>query len=292
MTGRIIKGIAGFYYVHGEDGLVYACRAKGIFRNRKIKPMVGDRVKISVLTMEPPEGNIDQILPRDNILIRPAVANIDQAFVVFAMADPQPSLNLLDRFLVLMERSGLRATIVFGKTDLADEEARKTYRGIYEGAGYQVRFISARQGEGIRELDDLLEGKTTALAGPSGVGKSTLTNLLKPGANMETGAVSEKIRRGRHTTRHTELFCLRKDTYLMDTPGFGSVFVDTMEPEELKDCFPEFGPVEEECRFLGCVHMGEKICGVKKAVEEGVISPSRYENYRLFYQELKDKRRY
>lgn len=292
MTGKIVKGIAGFYYVYGEDGLIYACRAKGIFRNRNIKPLVGDRVEISVLTTEPPEGSIDRILPRDNTLIRPAVANVDQALVMFAMADPQPNLNLLDRFLVLMERSGLKATLVFNKTDLADERARETYRAVYESAGYPVRFLSARQGEGVRELDGLLDGKTTALAGPSGVGKSSLTNLLMPKANMETGAVSEKIRRGRHTTRHTELFCLRKDTYLMDTPGFSSVFVETMEPEELRDCFLEFGPLEEACRFPGCVHMGEKICGVKRAVEEGNVSRSRYENYRLFYQELKDKRRY
>lgn len=292
MTGKIIKGIAGFYYVHGEDHIVYECKAKGIFRNRNIKPLVGDNVEISVLGQDPPEGNIHQILPRSNTLIRPAVANIHQALVVFALADPAPNLNLLDRFLVLMERSHVAATIVFNKTDLAGEEERERYRNIYEPAGYQVRFLSTLDQEGLSEIRDCLKGKTTALAGPSGVGKSSLTNLLMPEANMETGTVSEKIRRGRHTTRHSELFCLEKDTYLMDTPGFSSVFVDDMEPEELKELFPEFAPFQDQCRFLGCVHMGEKVCGVKTAAREGLISRSRYENYRLFYKELKEKRRY
>lgn len=292
MTGKIIKGIGGFYYVHGDDGVLYECRAKGIFRNKNIKPLVGDMVEISLLGQNPPEGNIDQILPRTNTLIRPAVANINQALVVFALCDPKPNLNLLDRFLVAMERSKVTAVVVFNKTDLAGEEEKDQYRKIYETAGYEVKFLSALDQTGIKEIRECLTGKTTALAGPSGVGKSSLTNLLMPEANMETGAVSEKIRRGRHTTRHSELFCLGKDTYLMDTPGFSSVFVDEMEPEDLKHLFPEFEPFQDHCRFLGCAHMGEKICGVKDAVREGRISRSRYENYRLFYNELKAKRRY
>lgn len=292
MTGKIIKGIAGFYYVHGSDGRVYECKAKGIFRNKNMKPLAGDNVQITVLSKEPPEGNIDEILPRKETLIRPAVANIDQALVVFALADPKPNLNLLDRYLVLMERSRVPAAVLFNKTDLAEEEDRARYCRIYEAAGYPVMFASMEQGTGIEKILVWLEGKVTVLAGPSGVGKSSLTNLLMPDANMETGAVSEKIRRGRHTTRHSELFCLKPGTYLMDTPGFSSVFVDEMEPEELKKCFPEFEPFEEECRFLGCVHMGEKACGVKEAAKEGKISRSRYKNYRLFYEELKEKRRY
>lgn len=292
MTGKIIKGIAGFYYVHGSDGTIYECKAKGIFRNRKVKPLVGDNVEITVLGQEPPEGNIDEILPRGNTLIRPAVANIDQALVVFAIRDPEPNLNLLDRFLVLMEQNHVPATLLFNKTDLADEEEREKYRRIYEPAGYPVMFASADKEMGIQEIHRYLEGKTTALAGPSGVGKSSLTNLLMPEANMETGTISRKIRRGRHTTRHSELFCVKKDTYLMDTPGFSSVFVDDMEPEDLKEYFPEFRPFEKDCRFLGCVHMGEKVCGVKDGAREGLISRSRYRNYRLFYEELKEKRRY
>ncbi len=292
MTGKIIKGIAGFYYVCGSDGVIYECKAKGIFRNRNIKPLVGDNVILTVLGQDPGEGSIDEILPRTGELIRPAVANIDQALVVFAMADPQPNLNLLDRYLVLMEKSHIPAAILFNKTDLAGEEERDRYRRIYEAAGYPVLFGAAREGEGLGEVRAYLEGRTTALAGPSGVGKSSLTNLLMPDANMETGTVSEKIRRGRHTTRHSELFCLKPGTYLMDTPGFSSVFVFDMERSELKTYFPEFRPYEDSCKFLGCVHMGEQVCGVKEAAKAGHISRSRYKNYRLFYEELKEKRRY
>ncbi len=292
MTGKIIRGIAGFYYVHAEDGRIYECRAKGIFRNRKVKPLVGDNVVISVLGTDPPEGNVDEILPRRNELIRPAVANVDQALVVFAAKDPEPNLNLLDRYLVMLYRQQVAVSVVFNKTDLVDEEMTERCRKIYEPAGYPVLMLSTYTGQGMDQIRRKLQGRTTVLAGPSGVGKSSLTNLLMPEANMETGTVSEKIRRGRHTTRHSELFCLEEGTYLMDTPGFSSMYVDDMEPEELKDCFPEFGSCEEECRFPGCVHIGEKVCGVKAAVEAGKISRSRYENYRLLYTEQKEKRRY
>lgn len=292
MTGKIIKGIAGFYYVHGKDHIVYECKAKGIFRNKKVKPLVGDQVEITILGQEPPEGNIDEILPRKNTLIRPAVANIDQALLMFAVADPEPNLNLLDRFLVMMEKSRIPVTLLFNKTDLADTKTRERYLKIYEPSGYPVMFLSTYKGNGVEKLQQYLKGKTTALAGPSGVGKSSLTNLLMPEANMETGAISEKIRRGKHTTRHSELFCLGQDTYLMDTPGFSSIFVEDMEPGDLKEYFPEFRPFEDGCRFLSCDHMGEKTCGIKDAARAGSISKSRYRNYRLFYEELKDKRRY
>lgn len=292
MKGKIIRGIAGFYYVHAEDGRLYECKAKGIFRNRGIRPLVGDNVEISVLSADPPEGNIDEIIERRSELIRPAVANVDQALVVFAVKDPEPNLNLLDRFLVMLSRMRVPAVIVLNKTDLTGDEDAAVYRDIYEGAGYPVLSVSTCTGQGIGRIRDALRGKTTVLAGPSGVGKSSLTNILMPEANMETGAVSEKIRRGRHTTRHSELFSLESGTYLMDTPGFSSMYVDDMEPEELKDCFPEFAPYEQECRFPGCVHIGEKVCGVKAAVEAGKISRSRYENYRLLYTEQKEKRRY
>lgn len=292
MTGKIIKGIGGFYYVHGSDDVIYECRAKGIFRNQNIKPLVGDDVEITILGTDPPEGNVDRILPRSGELIRPAVANVSQALVVFALADPKPNLNLLDRYLVLMEKSRVPAAVLFNKTDLAGDEIRQSCQRIYQAAGYPVLFACVSAGTGLAEVRGYLEGKTTVLAGPSGVGKSSLTNLLMPKANMETGAVSEKIRRGRHTTRHSELFCLKSGTYIMDTPGFSSVFVEDMEPEDLKNYFPEFGPFEDRCKFPGCVHMGEKVCGVKEAATAGQISKSRYKNYRLFYEELKEKRRY
>ncbi|HJA71812.1 MAG TPA: ribosome small subunit-dependent GTPase A [Candidatus Lachnoclostridium stercoravium] len=292
MTGKIIKGIAGFYYVHDGKSDVFQCKAKGVFRNRKIKPLVGDDVEFEITDEKDKEGNITEILPRKNSLIRPAVANIDQAIVVFALMDPEPNLNLLDRFLVMMETQQIPVTICFNKADLTKAGEEEKYRAIYEPAGYDVIFISVYEKEGMDEIRKRIAGKTTVLAGPSGVGKSSLTNCLYPEAEMETGSVSEKIRRGRHTTRHSQLFFLGEKTFMMDTPGFSSMYVEDMEAGDLKEYFPEFKQYEDGCRFLGCVHVGEKICGIKEAVEGGKISRSRYDNYVLMYQELKEKRRY
>lgn len=292
MRGKIIKGIAGFYYVHDGHSKIYECKAKGVFRNRHIKPLVGDDVEITILDETDRSGNIDEVLERRNQLVRPAVANVDQALVVFSVTHPKPNLNLLDRFLVMMQVQGIPVRICFNKSDLDDGEAMEEYRSIYARAGYPVYFTSACTATGLEQLHDILRGNTTVLAGPSGVGKSSLTNLIQPMAAMETGQISEKIQRGKHTTRHAELFYVEMNTYLMDTPGFSSMYIEDMEADELKDFFPEFAEFEAECKFLGCVHVGEKVCGVKSAVADGRISASRYENYKLLYQELKDKRRY
>ena len=292
MTGKIIKGIAGFYYVHDGKDRVYECKAKGIFRNKKIKPLVGDYVEFSVLDEAGGEGNIDAILPRSNALVRPAVANIDQALVVFALTHPSPNLNLLDRFLVMMEIQQVPVIICFNKMDLGDDGLMETYRSIYEAAGYEVKFISAIDETGVEEVRKILRGKTSVLAGPSGVGKSSLTNCIQPRAAMETGDISRKIERGKHTTRHSQLFYVEENTYMMDTPGFSSMFTPDLEEGDLKDYFPEFARYEQDCRFLGCVHVGEKVCGVKEARKDGRLSRSRYENYLLMYEELKKKRRY
>ena len=292
MQGKIIKGIAGFYYVNVVESGIFECKAKGAFRKDGIKPLVGDDAVIEVLDEKEMTGNITEILPRKNELIRPAVANIDQALVVFAVTKPKPHYNLLDRFLVMMERKEIPVVLCFNKTDIASHPEIAELKEVYTGCGYPVIFTSAKEEENISELKSLLKGKTTSIAGPSGVGKSSLTNRIQPEAEMETGAVSEKIRRGRHTTRHSELFFVEKETFVMDTPGFSSIFVDNMKPEELKDFFPEFEAYEPECRFLGCVHVGERECGVKEAVKAGKIADSRYENYRLIYEELKSKRRY
>lgn len=293
MTGKIIKGIAGFYYVHDRQGQVYACKAKGVFRKRGVKPLVGDDVEFTVLNEAGREGNIEEILPRKNQLVRPASANIDQALVVFAITEPEPNFNLLDRFLVMMEMQQVPVAICFNKTDLAEEEKQHACREIYRESGCGIYFASVYKRQGIDGLLGLLRGRTTILAGPSGVGKSSLTNLLQPEAGMETGEVSRKIRRGKHTTRHAELFCVEEDTYLMDTPGFSSLYLEEMDARQLKDYFPEFARYRGGCRFGdGCVHVGETACGVKEAVCRGQISRSRYNNYRLLYQELKERRRY
>ncbi|MCH5250280.1 MAG: ribosome small subunit-dependent GTPase A [Lachnospiraceae bacterium] len=292
MTGKIIKGIAGFYYVHVEGMGVYACRAKGIFRNVNIKPLVGDNVHMEVTDERDKEGNVTEILPRKNSLIRPAVANIDQALVIFAIVKPDPSLNLLDRFLIRMEKQNLPSIICFNKQDIASEEEKVKLQNAYAASGYKVVFISALQNEGLDELRKLLAGKTTTVAGPSGVGKSTIINCLYPDANMETGSISEKIERGRHTTRHSEIIALGDETYIMDTPGFTYLDITDIEKDELYLYYPEFKQYEPYCRFRGCAHINEPDCKVKEAVCDGRISRLRYENYCLLYEELKGVKRY
>lgn len=292
MQGKIIKGIAGFYYVYtGEAGL-YACKAKGIFRKEKIKPLVGDDVEIEVTHEEDREGNITRILPRKNTLIRPAVANIDQALVIFAITKPKPNLPLLDRFLVTMEQRKIPALICFNKEDMVDEEECISLRKIYEAAGYELLFTSAAEEKGLEELKVHLKGKTSTVAGPSGVGKSSLINLLVPHARMETGEISEKIDRGKHTTRHSELLMIDEDSFIMDTPGFTSLYLEDMEKEELGTYFPEFAAYEPFCKFGGCSHINEPKCGVKEALSLGRISQQRYDDYKLMYEELKEQRKY
>ncbi len=279
--------------MHDRVNCVYACKARGIFRKRGIRPVVGDDVEFTVTDEGDQEGNIDEILPRRNELIRPLSANIDQALVVFAAASPEPNLNLLDRFLVMMEVREIPVSVCFNKCDLADEVKLEEYRAIYRSAGYPVYGISVKENRGIGEIQDFLRGRTTILAGPSGVGKSSLTNAVLPEAAMEVGSISEKVQRGKHTTRHAELFCVEADTYLMDTPGFSSLMAEEMEEKELKYYFPEFARYGSGCRFgEDCMHIGEPVCGVKAAVEEGKIARSRYENYKLLVQELKGRKRY
>ncbi|MBQ6806015.1 MAG: ribosome small subunit-dependent GTPase A [Lachnospiraceae bacterium] len=292
MTGKIVKGIAGFYYVHIEGKGIYECRAKGIFRNVHIKPLVGDNVRMEVLDEQEKKGNVVEILPRKNALIRPAVANIDQALVIFAIVKPNPNFNLLDRFLIQMERQKLPSIICFNKQDIASEDEKAALCEAYETCGYQVLFVSAIENEGMDKLRSLLTGKTTTVAGPSGVGKSTIINCLHPEANMETGSISQKIERGKHTTRHSEIIALGEGTYIMDTPGFTSLSISEVTKEELGNYYPEFTKYEPYCKFSGCAHISEPSCGVKDAVAEGKISQVRYENYQILYQELKDVRRY
>ena len=289
MQGKIIKGIAGFYLVDC-GGEVLTCKARGLFRKQGEKPLVGDLAEVEAAQTSESEANIVTLLPRKNRLIRPAVSNVDQALVVMAVRTPDPQFYLLDQYLVTMELQEIPAAILFTKEDL-DRGELADYRSRYETAGYPVFSVSAENGSGLEALRAYLAGKTTVLAGPSGVGKSTLTNLLCPTANMETGELSRQNLRGKQTTRHTELFCLGENSYLLDTPGFTAVEVwgDT---EAFKQAFPEIRALEGQCRFTGCNHRAEPDCAVKAAVARGEIAASRYESYRKMAEESAERRKY
>ncbi|MBQ3104409.1 MAG: ribosome small subunit-dependent GTPase A [Lachnospiraceae bacterium] len=292
MEGRIIKGIAGFYYVYIPSKGLWECKAKGIFRKEGIKPLVGDRVKLDPVDTKEKEGNITGILARSNELIRPAAANIDQAVTVFSVKSPQPNLNLLDRFLIMLQQKKIPCILVFNKCDLAAPSERKELEAVYANSGCRVLFLSALKNQGMEELQALLRDKTSIVAGPSGVGKSSIINLLQSHISMETGKISEKIERGKHTTRHSQLIPLSDSAFIMDTPGFSSLAVFDLKKEELEGYYPEFEDYREECRFLGCSHTHEPDCGVKRALEQEKISRIRYENYTQIYEELKNIRKY
>ena len=296
MQGKIIKGIAGFYYIETHDEKIYECKAKGIFRKDNVKPLVGDNVMIDIIDEENKKGNITEIIPRKNRLLRPPVANVDQAVILFAIVKPDPNYNLLDRFLIMMRQQNLPVIICFNKQDIATEEEQLELYNAYEKCGYKVLFISVKEDKGLDELKELLRGKTTTLAGPSGVGKSSLLNKLVPDALMQTGELSRKIDRGKNTTRHSELFFVSElsegedETYLFDTPGFTSLNLNDVTTDNLMQYYPEFEEFEPECRFGGCSHIAEPDCGVKNALSEGKISAVRYENYKIIYEDLKNAR--
>lgn len=292
MTGKIIKGIGGFYYVVCENGVTYECKAKGVFRNRKIKPLVGDNVEIEILDAEKNLGNIEDILPRFNWLNRPAVANVDQTVIIFAVSAPAPNFNLLDCFLINMEQHEVPTIICFNKIDLEGFRQSEDICRSYTKSGYEVLFISAESGYGINTLEAVIKGKTTVFAGPSGVGKSSTLNSLFPDANVQTGGLSEKIQRGKHTTRHSELMFVDDDTYIMDTPGFSSLYTEGIEAEDLKLYFPEIAAYTGTCKFNMCNHISEPGCLVKEAVGDGRISKMRYDDYVMIYNELKEKRKW
>jgi ribosome biogenesis GTPase len=292
MKGKIVKGIAGFYYVYAEETGITECKAKGVFRNRRMTPFVGDDVEFEITDEEKRLGNITDIYERENYLLRPSVSNVSQAVIMFAAAKPEPALNLLDRLLVHMALRDVKTVIIFNKCDLITPERRQELLDIYKDSGSEVLFISAKQGIGIEELKRRIEGRTSVLCGPSGVGKSTLMNLLVPEAFMETGDISEKIDRGKHTTRHSELFSAGNNTYIMDTPGFSSLNVTGIGEDELKDYYSEFAEFAPLCRFGDCVHLNETGCAVKEAVADGRISGVRYENYKQIFYEIKEARRY
>ncbi|GAA0230954.1 ribosome small subunit-dependent GTPase A [Metaclostridioides mangenotii] len=293
LKGQIVKGISSFYYVDTENGL-YECKARGILRKDKITPLVGDRVKINILDEVEKKGIVEEIEDRDSELIRPPIANVDKALIVFAIKNPNLNLSLLDRFLVLSEREGLETVIVFTKIDLDSEKSLKSIKNVYERCGYNVIPVSNVDNLNVDKVKDELKDSITVFAGPSGVGKSSLLNEIDEDFKLQTGEVSNKIKRGKHTTRHAELFKLEFGGMVADTPGFSSLSVDDIEEDELKDYFIEFGDYGN-CKFGNkCIHENEPKCGVKEAVENGDISKERYDSYLQLLGEIREfnSRRY
>ncbi len=290
IKGIIIKGIGGFYYVKVEDS-VYECKARGRFRKEKITPLVGDHVYIS-LDDGSRQGVIEGFMDRKTELIRPPVANVDQAVIVFAIQQPNPNLSLLDRFLVLAENEDLNVVICLNKMDLEDQRELQRIRDIYEKTGYRVIATSTKTGTGVEDLRGQLKDQITVFAGPSGVGKSSLLNSLQPNLALQTGEISQKIERGKHTTRHVELLSLEFGGWVLDTPGFSSLQVDSIKKEELKYLFKEFNEYSDSCKFQPCNHINEPDCAVKKALEEGHVYSGRYESYRQLLVEIEQARRY
>ena len=289
--GRILRGIAGFYYVETADGEIYECRAKGGFRRESLKPLPGDRVRFIVTHEGNLEGNLTEILPRKNMLIRPAVAGVDQALLFFAVRNPDPSFLLLDRYLLFLSGQAVRPILCFNKTDLISEEETERIRGIYSRSGYSVFFLSVHTGEGIESLLDVLDGKTSFLAGPSGAGKSSFINRICPEAYAQIGELSKKLARGRNTTRHSELFRAagKQDTWIVDTPGFTALELHDLSEQSVADLYEDFFPYRNNCRFTSCRHMEEPDCAVRAAVEKGELSEVRYENYRRLILETREQ---
>ena len=296
LEGTIIKGIAGFYYVEAKQ-TIYECKARGIFRNKNIIPVIGDNVLISLkqegnTNDRYPEGTIEEILERKNSLIRPAVANVDQAMVVFSVSYPELHIDLLDRFLLHIEKENIVPYILLNKIDECNEAMYANIVERYTKIGYEVICLSAKMKINTEKLLPKLIDKTTVFAGPSGVGKSTLINTIEQNLKLETGEVSDKIKRGKHTTRHVELIPLTEGGFVLDTPGFTSLQLEGMEEDNLQYYFPEFNNYLGTCKFRGCTHLHEPGCKVIQAVEAGEIYQERYEAYGAYYKQLKEKRRW
>ena len=287
MNGTIIKGIGGFYYVKTPDGSVFSCRARGKFRKDGITPVVGDSVTIDITDNIKKEGYVTEILPRKNYFFRPPVSNIDTLLVTFAAAEPDPAPELIDKLTVTAVYQNVRCAVCINKSELNPERA-ESLAEEYRLAGFDVLVCSAKLSEGISELKDLLKGKITALAGSSGVGKSSLLNAMGESFSLKTGSVSDKIKRGKHTTRHVELFPLSFGGFVFDTPGFGSFEIEKMKATELERLFPKIEKNSGSCRFPGCSHITEPDCSVKEALKEGKIGKNRYESYCSLFASLKD----
>lgn len=292
--GQITKALSGFYYVTDEDHVIYQTRARGVFRNQDLTPLVGDYVQFESANEK--EGTVKKLLPRTNELSRPAVANVDIGVVVTSAVDPKFSSQLLDRFLVTLEYKGIEAIIYITKMDLADKNQVKeieNYKKVYEDLGYTVLFSRSSEPLSIENMEemfkDLFKDKLIVFMGQSGAGKSTLLNKINPGLELKTAETSRSLGRGKHTTRHVELLPLLGGL-IADTPGFSSISFEEIELEELSECFPEMWARRAECKFSGCLHSKEPKCMVKQAVKDGQIASYRYEDYLLFLEEIQNRK--
>ncbi len=284
LQGTIIKGIGGFYYIEVAD-VIYECKARGVFRKNKISPLPGDRVKFTV--NDGAENTIDEIFPRRNFLVRPPIANIDRLFVVVAVCEPKPNTLVIDKLIAIAEKNNIEPIIIITKSDLGDTAELEE---IYKTAGFETVVASAETGEGTEKIKSLIEGHISAFAGNTGVGKSSLLNSIDSSLSLQTGEISDKLGRGRHTTRHIELFKVCGG-YIADTPGFSSIDFQNAEKilkDELPFCFREFEEYLGTCKFSSCSHTHDKGCRIIEAVSDGKIHSSRHENYIAMYNEVKD----
>lgn len=285
INGIIIKGIGGFYYVEAADGIVYECKARGVFRKEKITPLAGDRVEITVESNN--KNSIDKILERRNFFKRPPIANIDTLVIVSSVCDPRPNLLIIDRLTAVASYKNVEPIIVFTKDDL---QSANEFAKIYTNAGFKTFAVSNETGEGIEKVKSIIDGGITVFTGNSGVGKSSLINRMYPDFCLETGEISRKLGRGRHTTRHVELFKVGSG-YIADTPGFSSLDFETndlIKKDELAFCFPDFTDYIGSCRFSTCAHVNDKGCSLVEAVKNGDVERTRHESYVTMYNEVKD----
>jgi len=288
-SGLVVRSYSGYYYVDC-DGVMITCKVKGHMKQKRFSLCTGDRVQLEpVPDKTAGEGMITSVLPRKNYLERPTVANLDLLVITLALAQPDFSFLIMDKLLVLAEAARIPVLLVLTKADLVTEEQIESIASVYRNIGYETFVISAKTGLGIDTLRQRLAGKITAFGGPSGVGKSSALNAIQPGVVRTTGEISSKISRGKHTTRYTELIPFNGG-YLADTPGFGNVLMESLSPEILPACFPEFRQYEPDCKFSPCSHTHEPVCGVKDAVEENKIAPSRYASYLSILEELKENK--
>lgn len=284
-TGIVVKNMNGYFYVQDKSGAVHECKVRGKLKQNRYSLLVGDKVAFTA------EGMIEKIEPRHNSLKRPAVANLDQVILVVAAKEPDINTLLLNKLLTMIEHADIPLVLCFNKWDLADERAEELVT-LYRQVGYPVLTTSSVAGIGLERLRETLYGKLTAFAGPSGVGKSSLLNAVEPRFAFQTGKVSDKIKRGRHTTRHASLFSLDEASFIMDTPGFSAIDFTDVSPERLTSLYPEFLAKEGACKFSPCYHDKEPVCAIKEALAEGAIAPSRYEAYMAIRQEILEQRKW